>query len=224
MMSHFLHITILKWLSLYLFTKDRGYHIISVIFFLPLTEKFKSPIKIRLHKAYSRQLEDTRCQMIKQPREHTSGGPVNSVQWTLNYVYKTACVVWITAFLHDPLIENLDYWFKHLQANILNRLNIKVQNPVENNRAKSPSSLWKSVISSSISFVAWKRQRLDGTRDLFFSDFLIIVLQYEGPNSGSTALLKPEAEKKNIEKVATTRRNVCSTHTHKGYVQTKANL
>lgn len=116
------------------------------------------------------------------------------------YVYKTASVVWITALLHDPLIENLDYWFEHLQAIFFNRLIIKVQNPVENNRAKSPSSLWKSVPSSSISFVVWKRQRLDVTRDPFFSAFLVIILQYEGPTSGSTALLKPEVAKKTLRK------------------------
>lgn len=55
-----------------------------MIFLLPLPEKVKSPIKIRLHKAYSIDScfvdGGNKSQMTKFPREHTLGGPVNSVK------------------------------------------------------------------------------------------------------------------------------------------------
>lgn len=105
-----------------------------------------------------------------------------------------------------------------------NRLNIKVQYPVENNRAKNFIWEWKChQFLSTILFpgpLLPNMQRLDGTRDPFSSDFLVIIIQYEGPVHNPLHYLSQSLRLyKDIEEEDTNKRNVCSTRNHNGWVQ-----
>lgn len=108
-----------------------------------------------------------------------------------------------------------------------NRLNIKVQYPVENNRAKNFIWEWKCHQFLSTILLPGpllpNMQRLDGTRDPFSSGFLVIIIQYEGPVHNPLHYLSQSLRLyKDIEEEDTTRRNVLLATIMDGYrVQSK---